>query len=97
MINISLPALKILPVDMNLDVAKRLLDLENWISGWQIEDSRLSQQIQHLDPGRARPMYYEAARLVVCVVSWPLRLPNILFTCLLIQSVAWASLVCVNI
>ncbi|NUM33675.1 MAG: AAA family ATPase [Candidatus Brocadiae bacterium] len=53
MINISLTALKILPVDMNLDVAKRLLDLENWISGWQIEDSRLSQQIQHLDPGRA--------------------------------------------
>ena len=50
--NISPPALQILNLDMNVNVARRLADLHVWAEAWQLEDGRLRQQVELLDPNR---------------------------------------------
>jgi hypothetical protein len=50
--NISPPALQILNLDMNVNVARRLADLGAWAEAWQLEDGRLKQQVELLDPNR---------------------------------------------
>lgn len=44
--------LKILTLDMDVNVAHRLADLHAWTIAWQAEDRRLLQQVQSLDPNR---------------------------------------------
>ena len=50
--NISPPALQILNLDTNVNVAQRLADLRAWAEAWQIEDNQLKQQVELLDPNR---------------------------------------------
>jgi hypothetical protein len=50
--NISPPALRILNLDMNVNVTQRLADLCAWARAWQLEDERLKQQVELLDPNR---------------------------------------------
>jgi len=50
--NISPPALRILNLDMNVNVTRRLADLCAWAKAWQLEDERLKQQVELLDPNR---------------------------------------------
>ncbi len=50
--NISPPALQILNLDMNVNVTRRLADLCAWTEAWQLEDGRLKQQVELLDPNR---------------------------------------------
>ena len=50
--DISHPALRILDLDLNLDVPSRLADLRAWTESWQMEDRRLQQQVEELDPNR---------------------------------------------
>jgi hypothetical protein len=50
--NISPPALRILNLDMNVNVTRRLADLCAWAEAWQLEDGRLKQQVELLDPNR---------------------------------------------
>lgn len=40
------------PLDMTMDVAQRLTDLQGWIITWQHEDNRLQQRVASLDPKR---------------------------------------------
>ena len=47
---ISPPTLKTLSLD--LDVASQLADLHHWTADWQVEDQRLRQQVQALNPSR---------------------------------------------
>jgi len=47
---ISPPTLKTLSLD--LDVASQLADLHRWTADWQVEDQRLRQQVQALNPSR---------------------------------------------
>ena len=37
---------------MNVNVARRLADLHVWAEAWQLEDGRLRQQVELLDPNR---------------------------------------------
>ncbi len=46
------PPLEILALDLRLDVAQRLGDLNAWMSDWQTQDQRLLQRLRSLDPGR---------------------------------------------
>jgi len=48
----SHPALQILNLDLKMNVALRLADLHTWTETWQIEDGRLRQQVELLDPNR---------------------------------------------
>lgn len=48
----SHPALKILNLDLNMNVARRLADLSAWAETWQLEDGRLRQQVELLNPNR---------------------------------------------
>ena len=50
--NISPPALRILNLDLNVNVTRRLADLCDWAEAWQLEDGRLKQQVELLDPNR---------------------------------------------
>jgi len=50
--DISHPALRILDLDLNLDVPSRLADLRAWAESWRMEDRRLQQQVEELDPNR---------------------------------------------
>lgn len=50
--DISLPALRILDLDPNLDVSARLADLRVWTEAWRMEDRRLQQEVEELDPNR---------------------------------------------
>jgi hypothetical protein len=50
--DISHPALRILDLDPNMDVLSRLADLRNWTESWRMEDRRLQQQVEELDPNR---------------------------------------------
>jgi hypothetical protein len=50
--DISHPALRILDLDLNLDVSARLVDLRNWTEAWRMEDRRLQQQVEELNPNR---------------------------------------------
>jgi len=50
--DISHPALRILDLDLNLDVPSRLADLRAWTESWRMEDRRLQQQVEELDPNR---------------------------------------------
>jgi hypothetical protein len=50
--DISHPTLRILDLDLNLDVPSRLADLRAWTESWQMEDRRLQQQVEELDPNR---------------------------------------------
>ena len=50
--DISLPALRILDLDPNLDVSSRLADLRVWTEAWRMEDRRLQQEVEELDPNR---------------------------------------------
>lgn len=45
-------ALQILTLSMDLDVPKRLADLQDWTESWQREDRRLHQQVEGLNPNR---------------------------------------------
>lgn len=45
----GLPSVRL---DMNLDVAHRLVDLRTWIAAWQAEDERLRQRVLALNPTR---------------------------------------------
>jgi hypothetical protein len=48
-----LPAAQhLLPLDLDLNVARRLADLRTWITAWQQEDSRLQQRLAALKPDR---------------------------------------------
>lgn len=44
--------LDFLLLDLDLDVAQRLGQLQNWIAAWQIEDSQLQQRVMTLNPAR---------------------------------------------
>jgi hypothetical protein len=50
--DISHPALRILDLDLNLDIPSRLADLRAWTESWRMEDRRLQQQVEELDPNR---------------------------------------------
>lgn len=49
---VSQPALQILNLDQKVDVARRLADLRRWRESWQLEDGRLRQQVEQLNPNR---------------------------------------------
>lgn len=44
--------LRLLPLDLDLNVARRLADLRTWIAAWQQEDRRLQQRLAALNPDR---------------------------------------------
>jgi hypothetical protein len=46
------PALRIVDLDPNLDVSARLADLRAWTESWQLQDRRLQQHVEELDPNR---------------------------------------------
>jgi hypothetical protein len=46
------PSLKVLALDLHLDVAQRLCDLRAWMEDWQAQDQRLLLQLRSLDPSR---------------------------------------------
>ena len=48
----SHPALQILNLNLNINVARRLADLSTWAETWQLEDGRLRQQVELLNPNR---------------------------------------------
>lgn len=48
----ALSPLKTCVLDLELDVTRRLYDLQVWRSEWQTQDQRLLQQLQSLDPNR---------------------------------------------
>lgn len=48
----SQPALQILNLDMKVNVSRRLADLCAWAEAWQLEDGKLKQQVELLDPNR---------------------------------------------
>ena len=50
--DMSHPALRMLDLDLNLDVSARLVDLRNWTEAWRMEDRRLQQQVDELNPNR---------------------------------------------
>jgi len=50
--SVSQPALQILDLDQKVDVARRLADLRRWRESWQLEDGRLRQQVEQLNPNR---------------------------------------------
>jgi len=49
---ISPPALQILNLDRKVNVARRLADLCAWAEAWRLEDERLKEQVEQLDPNR---------------------------------------------
>jgi hypothetical protein len=46
------PSLPMLPLNLDLDVARRLADLRTWTAAWQAEDRRLRQRLAELNPAR---------------------------------------------
>lgn len=51
-LDVSHPALQILDLDQDLDVSARLANLRVWTEVWQMEDKRLQQQVEALNPNR---------------------------------------------
>lgn len=45
-------ALQILELSLEVDVSRRLADLRDWTETWQMEDLRLRQQVESLNPNR---------------------------------------------
>lgn len=45
-------AQQILPLDLAVNVAQRLVDLRTWADAWLVEDTRLRQQVAGLNPDR---------------------------------------------
>jgi hypothetical protein len=45
-------ALQTLNLSLEMDVPRRLADLRDWTESWQMEDQRLRQQVESLDPNR---------------------------------------------
>ena len=48
--DMSHPAVRMLDLDLNLDVSVRLVDLRNWTDAWRMEDRQLQQQVEELNP-----------------------------------------------
>ncbi len=44
--------LDFLPLDLELDVAQRLSQLQSWTAAWQDEDEQLQQRVMNLNPAR---------------------------------------------
>ena len=55
--DISHPTLRILDLDLDLDVPSRLADFRAWTNSWQMEDRRLQQQVEELDPNRRADVF----------------------------------------
>jgi hypothetical protein len=50
--DMSHPAVRMLDLDLNLDVSVRLVNLRNWTDAWRMEDRQLQQQVEELNPNR---------------------------------------------